>query len=131
MNSAIIWICFAAGATHAQVEIVLREGNVQIREDSEYFRDKPDFRPVRRMLMQNRINVGTNYVKPRDERDLGKSDRDLSRMPTTYYNTESPLGVVLSQYNWFPGPEKGHRPLCPTASRRPPRTSPPSRPRRV
>ncbi len=105
MNPVIVWICFAAGATHAQVDVVLREGNVQIREDTEYFRDKPDFRPTRRMLMQNRINVGTNYTKPRDERDLGKIDRDLSRVPTTYYNTESPLGVVLGRYNWFPGPE--------------------------
>jgi hypothetical protein len=53
-------------------------------------------------LTHGHINHGMNFLIPKAE-DRGKPDLDLSRLPTTYYHREGPVGRVMEKYNWFPG----------------------------
>ncbi len=100
MNVALMFICLTGSAALAQPDVVYRDGNVSIRDDYDFINDKGNSSRVRRLtLMQNRIALGTNYEKP----DRGGLDR--TRVPTTYYHTRSPIGVVLKKYDWFPGKE--------------------------
>src|SRR5262249_26490574 len=54
-------------------------------------------------LLIGGIDRGTNFLKPTDKLAYGNPDKNLSRMPTTYYHPDSPIGVVLRKLNWFPG----------------------------
>ena len=55
-----------------------------------------------RTLTHGHINHGMNFLIPKgDER--GKPEVDLSRLATTYYHREGPVGRVMEKYNWFPG----------------------------
>src|ERR1043165_828446 len=51
-------------------------------------------------LLIDEICHGTNIqCKPIDR---GDSEKDLSRLATTYYHREGPVGRVLEKLNWFP-----------------------------
>jgi hypothetical protein len=64
----------------------------EYRDDQEYL-----------FLMYNGTYLGRNYQEPKDKKAHGDPDKDISRMPTTYFHDKSPVGVVLQKYNWFPG----------------------------
>ena len=54
-------------------------------------------------LIHGHINHGMNYAIPADKKDRHKPDKDLSRLATTYYHKEGPVGRVMEKFNWFPG----------------------------
>jgi hypothetical protein len=49
-------------------------------------------------LMHGTTYHGRNYIAK-------KGMPDLSRLATTYYHRYGPVGLVMEQYNWFPGPQ--------------------------
>jgi hypothetical protein len=53
-------------------------------------------------LIHGHINHGMNIFKPDNRVDWGKSDKDFSRLPTTYYHRYGPAGIVMQKYDWFP-----------------------------
>jgi hypothetical protein len=55
-----------------------------------------------RQLLHGTTNHGMNFDPPESEEDVGKPDKDFSRLPTTYYHRLGPAGRVMEQYNWFP-----------------------------
>lgn len=53
---------------------------------------------ISRQLLIDSIDHGTQYVKtPRAPGQL-----DWSRVPTTYYHNNGPVGMAFSKVNWFP-----------------------------
>lgn len=57
-----------------------------------------------RQLIHGHIDHGMNFVIPEEKKDRGNPQRDLSRLATTYYHREGPVGRVMEKFNWFPGP---------------------------
>lgn len=53
-------------------------------------------------LMHGTTYHGRNYYRNVND-DAAKYRVDLSRLATTYYHRYGPVGVVMEQYNWFPG----------------------------
>jgi hypothetical protein len=49
-------------------------------------------------LMHGTTYHGRNYIAE-------KGKPDASRVATTYYHRYGPVGIVMEQYNWFPGPQ--------------------------
>ncbi len=58
---------------------------------------KHDF--LYRQLIHGHINHGMNFIVPGKE-ERGTMDKDLSRLATTYYHREGPVGRVMEKYNW-------------------------------
>jgi hypothetical protein len=56
-------------------------------------------------MMHGTTNHGMNYRKPESEKDWANPEKDFSRLSTTYYHRYGPAGVVMEQFNWFPGPQ--------------------------
>ena len=54
-------------------------------------------------LTHGRINHGMNFFHPDNKADWGKSDKDYSRLATTYYHRFGPAGIVMEKFNWFHG----------------------------
>src|SRR5262245_60387636 len=52
-------------------------------------------------LLIDGVDHGLGLEKPINLQDQGKSDRDFSRLATTYYHREGPLGEVLEKFVWF------------------------------
>lgn len=75
-------------------------GAINVRQGYERIDNKDH---AYRTLIHGRIDHGMNFVKPADEKDWGNPDKDFSRLATTYYHRYGPGGVVMEQYNWFPG----------------------------
>ncbi len=57
-----------------------------------------------RQLIHGHIDHGMNFLIPKDKADRGNPLKDLSRLATTYYHREGPVGRVMEKFNWFPGP---------------------------
>ena len=58
-----------------------------------------------RQLIHGHIDHGMNFLPPANVKEgLGDPARDLSRLATTYYHREGPVGRVMEKYNWLPGP---------------------------
>ncbi len=55
-------------------------------------------------LLYYGIHWGFNYLPPPDPADWGNPDKDFSRMPTTYYHPQGPLGLALQKLQWFADP---------------------------
>ncbi|MBI3410766.1 MAG: hypothetical protein HY040_20715 [Planctomycetes bacterium] len=58
-------------------------------------------------LIHGHIDHGMNLFKPEDRKDWGDSEKDYSRLATTYYHRLGPAGVVMEKFNWwghFSGP---------------------------
>jgi hypothetical protein len=101
MNATMMLVLLAGSLTVSQNDgTVFRASKVQVKLQIERVNDK-DF-PFH-MLLYNRINIGRNFRKPRNPQDFGNPELDWSRLATTYFHREGPLGVVMEQYNWFPG----------------------------
>jgi len=61
-----------------------------------------DGTPLRaNQLMYYEVNWGFNYCRPDNRADWGNPERDLSRLPTTYYHPRSPVGLAFQKFNWF------------------------------
>lgn len=57
-----------------------------------------------RQLTHGHINHGLNFIAPEKKEDRGNPLKDFSRLATTYYHREGPVGRVMEGYNWFKGP---------------------------
>ena len=44
---------------------------------------------------------GQNYRKPGKKEEWGQSDKDFSRLATTYYHAQGPVGRAIDRFNWF------------------------------
>jgi hypothetical protein len=53
-------------------------------------------------LIHGHINHGMNFAIP-EAKERGNPAKDLSRLATTYYHRDGPVGRVMEKYNWFPG----------------------------
>ena len=97
MNATMMLVCLAGSLTAGQSdEVVFKAPLIQVKKDQ---RDDKEYL----FVLYNRTYIGRNYVKPKDQKDYGNSEKDFSRLPTTYFHEKSPIGVVLQKYNWFPG----------------------------
>jgi hypothetical protein len=55
-----------------------------------------------RQLIHGHIDHGMNFLPPADKKSgLGDPVKDLSRLATTYYHREGPVGRVMEKFNWF------------------------------
>ncbi len=100
MNAAVMLICMAGGATAAQGEKpIFQAPKIQVKEHSAFDFGKNDQRY--RNLIYNGINIGMNFVAPKNREDRGNLEADFSRLATTYFHREGPLGVVMEKYHWF------------------------------
>src|ERR1041384_5450843 len=54
-----------------------------------------------RRLIIGDICYGSNFQVKSEDR--GNRVKDLSRLATTYYHREGPIGRVMEKFNWFPG----------------------------
>jgi hypothetical protein len=52
-------------------------------------------------LLYHRIAYGLQLESAENG---AKSEGNPSRLATTYYHRESPIGIALQRFNWFPGP---------------------------
>jgi hypothetical protein len=57
-----------------------------------------------RQLIHGHIDHGMNFLRPAKATDRGNPAKDRSRLATTYYHREGPVGRVMEKFNWFPGP---------------------------
>ncbi|HZZ78069.1 MAG TPA: hypothetical protein VFE62_06105 [Gemmataceae bacterium] len=57
-----------------------------------------------RQLIHGHIDHGMNFRVPENKKDWGNPEKDFSRLATTYYHREGPVGRVMEKFNWFPGP---------------------------
>jgi hypothetical protein len=62
-----------------------------------------------RQLIHGHIDHGMNFLIPGDKRDRGHPNKDLSRLATTYYHREGPVGRVMEKFNWFPDPPNSNK----------------------
>jgi hypothetical protein len=56
-------------------------------------------------LLIGKVNHGVQYAKPFAVELVGKPQHDFSRLATTYYHRNGPVGRAMETMNWFPGPE--------------------------
>src|SRR5437016_235181 len=101
MNATVMLVCMAGSVTAAQKDdVVFQAPKIQVKRNRDFSDDQDRSYYT---LLYNRINVGTNYLKPTKREDYGDSQRDWSRLATTYFHRQGPVGVVMEKYNWFPG----------------------------
>jgi hypothetical protein len=101
MNAAVMLMCVAGSVTAGQAnDIVFQAPKIQVKRQLSFAdgRESPYH-----TLLYNRINIGTNFLKPSKREDYGNPELDRSRLATTYFHREGPMGVVMERYNWFPG----------------------------
>src|SRR5262245_6102348 len=55
-------------------------------------------------FLLNEVLHAKEFDRPADPVQRDKSDGDFSRLATTYYHRDGPLGRVMEKYNWFAGP---------------------------
>lgn len=101
MNTAVLLMCLSgSGAVGQPDNVVFRAPHIEVRHDQERGKQAIGYS----YLMYHRIYMGRGYHKPKDRKDHGKPDVDFSRLPTTYFHDQSPIGVVLAKYDWFASP---------------------------
>jgi hypothetical protein len=61
-----------------------------------------------RILLIGNVSHGRQILPPADERLRGNPKYDFSRLATTYYHRNGPVGRVLEGLNWFPGPDNSY-----------------------
>jgi hypothetical protein len=97
MNAAVMFMCVAGSVSAGQrPEVVFRAPHTEVKVDRRA--DKPNL-----YLMYHGTYLGSNYKKPAKRADYGNPEVDLSRLPTAYYHSKSPVGMALVKFNWFPG----------------------------
>jgi hypothetical protein len=87
-----------------------RENRLEDKEEQADFIIKPIMRegeayaPTFRFsyLMHGTTYHGRNYTYTKEDQKAGNI-RDVTRIATTYYHRYGPVGIVMEQYNWFPG----------------------------
>ena len=62
-------------------------------------------------LIHGTINHGMNFMQPNKIR---KTDKDYSRLATTYYHRLGPAGLVMEQFNWFRRTDSNEHVTTPT-----------------
>jgi hypothetical protein len=72
--------------------------SIEIKEEM----NEPVMGPYRQLIVDS-IAHGTQFDLPA-KGQRGDPLKDFSRLPTTYYHPDGPVGLVLRQSNWFPGP---------------------------
>src|SRR5262249_48701403 len=79
-------------------------GAISVKEQTiplEWDRERRDFTYI--SLIHGHINHGMNFLRPGNKEDVGNPSKDLSRLATTYYHRDGPVGRVMEKFNWFPG----------------------------
>jgi hypothetical protein len=56
-----------------------------------------------RQLIHGHIDHGMNFLRPEKAADRQNPLKDKSRLATTYYHREGPVGRVMEKFNWSPG----------------------------
>ncbi len=74
-------------------------GIISVKKSSQKVDGSP--RPFYQLL-HGTTNHGMSFLIPSDPEEVGKPDKDFSRLATTYYHRLGPAGRVMEQYNWFP-----------------------------
>jgi hypothetical protein len=93
-------ICsLAQGGAPPSWNVAYRSGPIVVRKNV-----SPLGLPYHNLIIGG-IDRGTNFLKPADKADYGDPDKDLSRLPTTYYHVRSPIAMVLQQWTSFSGPK--------------------------
>jgi hypothetical protein len=113
MGSARTWLWIGIGSVLffgvliGAAYLFLRPGNLGPDPDSHFLEVKDGFTgPLGpyQSLMCDKIDIGRNYQRPVLRSDWGNPDKDFSRLATSYYHRNGPVGVVLERFNWFHGP---------------------------
>ena len=100
MNAAMMLVCMAGSMTAGQRDKPVFEAPlITVHHDVEYSKEKLTYT----VLMYHHTYMARNYQKPKNRAHYGKADVDYSRLPTTYFHDQSPIGMALKKYNWFPG----------------------------
>lgn len=96
--------------------VLLVHGIMQSSQDSSIYEDRSYFGVIRikisateealgrrpySTLIHGHINHGMNLLKPANEKDWGDSDKDYSRLATTYYHRLGPAGLVMEKFSWW------------------------------
>jgi hypothetical protein len=101
MNAALMTMCVAGSLGIGQPDnTVFRSKQIEVRRHEAFGGGQP--RPFHQ-LISTRIAVGNNFLKPEKRSDYGDPEKDFSRLPTTYYHPQSPVGMALKKFDWFPG----------------------------
>jgi hypothetical protein len=61
-----------------------------------------------RQLIHGHIDHGMNFIVP-EMKHRGDPVMDKSRLATTYYHREGPVGRVMEKFNWFPDKENSNK----------------------
>src|SRR5437868_5700342 len=101
MNATVMLACLAGTVTVSQPrDVVFQAPKIQVKAQT--LGSDGERRP-QYTLTYNGINIGTNYLRPANRDDHGNVERDWSRLATTYFHREGPMGVVMEKYNCAPG----------------------------
>jgi hypothetical protein len=82
-------------------KVVFNENGIQVKRWPAL---GSELKPYNNLLFGG-IDRGINYLKPADSALVGKQDADYSRLPSCYHHPLSPIGIVMKQWNAFPGKE--------------------------
>lgn len=102
MSQAVMALLLLAGSLVGQADepVVYQRPTIRVQDIDVGL--SPDGTPLRaNRLMYYEIYWGHNYRRPDNRADWGNPDRDLSRLPTTYYHPHSPVGLAFQKFNWF------------------------------
>ncbi|GEM_PF-1802561 len=77
------------------------QGNLRVRDDKE------GTATLRRLFVEEIVHAG-QFLPPSDAKER-HTQRDLSRLPVTYWHPQGPVGQVLAKFDWFGGIENTWR----------------------
>jgi hypothetical protein len=66
-------------------------------------REQNDTPGPARVLVIGKVSHGKQFLEPADPQLRGQPGEDLSRLATTYYHREGPVGRAMELMNWFGG----------------------------
>jgi len=58
----------------------------------------------KKQLVIDKTSHGFQFLPPADRAEHGDPTLDFSRLATSYYHRDGPLGLVLERFHWFGGP---------------------------
>jgi hypothetical protein len=75
-------------------------GAMSVKQASMADEGRPDL--IFRQLIHGHIDHGMNFLIPDTKKEQRDPNKNWSRLATTYYHREGPVGRVMEKYNWFP-----------------------------
>jgi hypothetical protein len=83
-------------------ETVLSPEVIEVNSSVESVPGAPSL--TKQQLLIDKINRGIQFDLPNNRADWGNPKLDFSRLATSYYHRDGPLGRVLERFHWFAGP---------------------------